>query len=528
MSDYYLNLFRTYRAGTSDEMCVTRAFVLACAKSRHGKRVFRALLAAHCSEVSPPDDMEPWRWDVEMRAERVETIAPPSAKNRFVLTLTPTGRMSPTPWGNLIEGNPQSDSGAHLRRLVPQGEASPEPSFEAFLRAKCSDVNTLLSSLSDSEREDRVRSAYWDVWRWLYAGARPDAVVWSNSFVCLVESKLYWDVSESQVRNHALKAFGMMSVPVCHLAWQGVYDTCLKVASEVEDPILEDFCSYLCDRPQLVRWNGFDERDRLAFEMRSGAREPEDQMLKRLDAHYTHCMEDLCGRGGYENVVERAYDWDFTVPPYQIIGNMGIGFWQESRLVVKWVAGWRSAQEAKVLASKSDLVNRGADACRVFTDDLMSLPQRAGVIIEFKAGQRFNWINANDSTFLEHGSRVALESIEDGSRLCERLQAGWCYELEFYQECVGRYGTVLGADEALQLKRDLIRRRNPSHPVATVQMAQRQPRWRLFPVFEVFLWLDPSFFLHDAQGVSLGKETQLDRLAGAVQALARFAASVSG
>jgi hypothetical protein len=103
-----------------------------------------------------------------------------------------------------------------LRKVVTK-EGQPDlEAFEAILKRIGFEIDRTEEETAVTIWQAILLGAYWDVWRLLHAGARPDAVLWGDDLVCLVESKIWGAVPELQARNHSQKAFDA-NLPIFHL-----------------------------------------------------------------------------------------------------------------------------------------------------------------------------------------------------------------------------------------------------------------------------------------------------------------------
>ncbi len=225
MSDHHLNLFRPYSSGKNDEMAVTRAFVIACMKSPHGQKLFRQALQKASEDFSPVDADGKWGWELETPAGKIHERCQGNEKEKFVLTITPCAKMEKAPWWTMFH-----QQRSEVERLVPEEAEVPktEGAFSKFLRKNCRAARKHYDEDADHYARSTLLSAFWDVHRWLWKHARPDAVVEGKNFVCLIESKIYGPVGENQVQNHKEKAFGEGSACSldAHIRWQDVHDLC--------------------------------------------------------------------------------------------------------------------------------------------------------------------------------------------------------------------------------------------------------------------------------------------------------------
>lgn len=531
MSDYYLNLFRPYHGGGRDEISVTRAFIIACAKSKHGQKIFesafsRAVETSAYKSILANVREENLKWELEAPAESIRERSA-LVKHRCLLCITPTREMTDSPWGNLMEDTISPDLKKEIRDIVCM---TGEPNLKALEHCLCKlypELTARLEQMGEDERVALLQQAYWDVWRWLYAGARPDAVIEGSNLICLVESKIWGSVLEAQARNHAIKAFGQSDVPILHTTWQEIHDISLDIAKATKDSIINDFAVYLSEFPQLVRWNGFDKEDLDGFSMRAERMTEDEVVLNRLDNHYYQCMEDLCRKYNYEIKMRRGDDWDFTPSEFIMIGNTGIGHWQTSRLSVKWCVGYR-AWEMDSLLELGDIVKRGENACKTMVKNIYE-QGLYGTQLSFRAVQRFCFINAQDGTWeWDDGSSFAFDSNIGLDEAADFVERNWQKEMEWLNEFKSRRGLEVDASEALRIKKDIISRKSSDEiDIDEIVMATRHSQWNLYPALDVFLHLTPDIFFKAKDGLPLSKDEQLAKLDNAVRIVAAFGQELS-
>jgi len=214
MSHYYLNLFRPYADLARNEMSVTRALIATCARSPNGRAFFNKLLEAADSPLRGRQDRE-WDFDLEVLASRVRDLQA-GTRERLVLCITEKGGGPEPMWAELFSGLDDALR-QQLSEIVPANGSTHFEHFEEFLRQRYPGLDRELRTQSDVDRTATIQSAHSDVWRLLWAGARPDAMIWNEQFICLVESKIWGSATEAQIRNHAVKSFGTGDVPVLHL-----------------------------------------------------------------------------------------------------------------------------------------------------------------------------------------------------------------------------------------------------------------------------------------------------------------------
>ena len=513
MYEYFLNLFRPYQQNCRNEMSVTRAFVIACAKSSKRDAFVQAVLNTAGLNVTLKPGVSNWGLEVPGQACRKN-----SANIKVVLCISPQDSIAEEEIMKDIY-TADTDMIHSFSNVVLRNVETPDfESFRKYLLKILPRFMQVLDGKEEYEAASILSMAYWDIWRLLYAGARMDAVLWNDDLVCLMESKIWGGVSEIQARNHAQEAFGNPDVPIMAITWQTIYE----IAQKFDDPIISDFSEYLAEFPQLVRWNGFDGQDVAAFEMNTGALEAEPLLINRLYARYWQCMEELCRTYNYAVSARRGDDWDFTPKGYNLVGNTGIGYWGEGGLAAKWCVGYHAWEMDKIM-SYPDLLERGLAACDDFASSLSEDGAMEGLSVQFRAVQRFQFVNALDGSFF--GSPICI--LKNKETTADALKDLWKSELAMLKEYHERRGIELISSEALNIKRQIYKMRHPDKDETTISMATNHSTWRLFAAFDVFVWINPKLFFVDESGAFLGKCDQLARLDKVVNCIAAFAQSIS-
>lgn len=513
MYQYYLNLFRPYQQNCRNEMSVTRAFVIACAKATKGDEFFQAVINTTGPHLSLKPGVSKWGLEVPGQA---------CCKNRshikVVICISPEDSIATEEIMNDIftTGTEIIRSFSHV--VLKSAETPDFDNFRKYLLSTLPGFKQILDGKEEYEEASILTMAYWNIWRLLYAGSRADAVLWNDDMVFLLESKIWGGVAEIQARNHAQEAFGNPDVPMMAISWQTIYE----IAQKFDDPIISDFSGYLAEFPQLVRWNGFDDQDMAAFEMNRGALEAEPVLINRLSARYWQCMEELCRVCNYSVSSRRGDDWDFTPHDYSLIGNTGIGYWGEGGLAAKWCVGYHAWEMDKIM-SFHDLLERGLAACDYLASSFSDEGAMEGLSVQFRAVQRFQYANAMDGTFFN--SPICI--LKNKYTTADTLKELWKTELAMLKEYHERRGIELVSSEALHLKRQIYRMRYPDKDETTISMATNHSTWRLFAAFDMFVWIEPKLFFVDDSGAFLNKCDQLAKLDKVVKGLAAFAQSIS-
>ena len=289
------------------------------------------------------------------------------------------------------------------------------------------------------------------------------------------------------------------------------------------DPILEDFCSYLSDFPQLVRWNGFDAEDLDTFE-KTGPKDP--SRLRRLRSHYWDCMTDLCREGDYVPTAQRSDDWDFNPSDAGIIGNLGAGWWGSSRIALKWVVGAKSVREIREFMKDPDAIaQRGRNACDALVDALRQTGMQ-DLTVTFRARYRFQAHSQQDGTGEEDWPEEHVGTDDRPVVECVgALQGRWTEELAQLGCFFARCGEEVSAETALAVKRAEARRMNDRADVNEISLRTKHQRWRLYPVLDVFIWISPRDLCFGAAGLAT-RDAQVQRLRDCTTALLGFARRV--
>jgi hypothetical protein len=514
MYDYHLNFFRPYRHDCRNEMSVTRALMITCAKSHQGndfleKIMRKAGFNASLSNINPLLGLEVSggsSWVGESYIKKIVLcISPDEAiiQDGVLSSLYTSGHDALKKFSHivLIDAD-QPDLEKFKKKLI---EAYP-------------DINNSLIGKDETEVEALLKNAYWDIWRLFYAGARVDAVIKTTDMLCLIESKIWGGVYEVQIRNHAQEFFGTANVPIHAVSWQSIYDT----AKTYTDPIIADFAEYLSEFPQLVRWNGFDTLDVKAFAMNAGLLKAEPVLQNRLASRYWQSMEELCKHFDYIVLARRGDDWDFNPRDLTLIGNTGIGYWGGGMLSVKWCVGYH-AWEMDAIMSKHDLMQRGEIACGKLSEDLTASGFIQGLRVEMRAVQRFQYANAQDGTWFDGSSY----SMADEGNAAEAISTIWRKELDILNQFNARRGLEVTSTEALAIKKDVFIARHPdSHDLPT-GMRTRHETWKLFAALDIFVHIDPKVFSTAYVGEGPTKTEQLAEMDIIVKALALFAETIS-
>ncbi len=248
--------------------------------------------------------------------------------------------------------------------------------------------------------------------------------------------------------------------------------------------------------------------------------------VRRLRERVPGFFEAICDEEkGYKALRRRSDDWDVEVRGFVPIGNVGMALWEGSRgLAVKWALGWL-VQESRDLLKIEDLLGQGKKACRYLGEALVAKP---GITVEFRAGPRFNFINSVDPTSEEPGPLLVVPHDAEGkATFVEKLSDLWESELKRFEKVAARSGEEVSGEEALEVKRSFLKCRNPCRDVHKDEMKANQSKWRLYPVFNTFFWLEPKAFMLGAGGKRLSKEDQLENFRNLVGIMAKFACHVS-
>ena len=514
MYDYHLNIFRPYRHDCRNEMSVTRALMITCAKSHHGNDFLEKIMRKAGLNVSLAD-INPL---LGLEVPGGSNWAEDSYVNKVVLCISPDAAVIQNGALSSLYTSGHDALKIFSHRVLNDTDQPDLEKFKKTLIEAYPDINNSLIGKDETEVEALLKSAYWDIWRLLYAGARVDAVIKTTDMLCLIESKIWGGVYEIQVRNHAQEFFGTVNVPIHAVSWQSIYDT----AKTYIDPIIADFAEYLSEFPQLVRWNGFDTLDVTAFAMNAGLLKAEPVLQNRLASRYWQSMEELCKHFNYIVLARRGDDWDFTPRDLTLTGNTGIGYWGGGMLSVKWCVGYH-AWEMDAIMSKHDLIQRGEIACGKLSEDLAASGFIQGLSVEMRAVQRFQYANAQDGTWVDGSSY----SMADDGNAAEALKTIWRKELAILNQFNARRGLEVTSIEALDIKRDIFRLRCSDFADLPTGMSTRHETWKLFAAMDVFVHIDLKVFSKTSAGEDLRKTEQLAEMDNIVNALALFAETIS-
>lgn len=513
MYDYYLNLFRPYRNYGRNEMSVTRAFIVACAKSPSGQDFLRGVMKKAGCNISFVEEnisrlgLEVPGGSISFKDECEKAVLCISQHGNIVKDDLLAELYSSTP--NILDT---------FSTIVLRDSEQPDlPKLRKHLLEVFPNLDSTLKDTDENDMKEILNSAYWDIWRLLYAGARADAVVWNDQMICLIESKIWGSVYEIQVRNHAIEFFGRTQVPLYSISWQTIRD----IASTYSDSVISDLVAYVDEFPQLVRWDGFDGCDLRAFEMNDGKINEEGVLQARLLSRYWQSMEDLCNTYDYDVSARRSDDWDFTPKGFRLIGNTGIGYWGCGRLSAKWCFGYH-AKEMDRMMGHPDIAEKGEIACESLASTLSTSSIKNGLSVEMRAVQRFQFANAEDGAWFD-GSSCSILDMDD-------LKSKWNYELGILKQFHTRRGLQLSSERALDIKRDVFKMRYPDAPISEMpdKMKTAHPTWNLFAAFDLFVHIDPNAFIDSISMQLMSKTEQLEALDFIVNAVAQFAEIVSG
>ena len=523
MSDWHMNIFRPYHTSGRDEISVTRSFVICCLKSRNRKRFLRDVLGASGLEVPALVELTA---ELEVPAESIRNTIGVSSGipgTAFVLCISPEGTFTRGPWRDFfptLEGGQVKEA---LRKVVTK-EGQPDlEAFEAILKRIGFEIDRTEEETAVTIWQAILLGAYWDVWRLLHAGARPDAVLWGDDLVCLVESKIWGAVPELQARNHSQKAFDA-NLPIFHLTWQRVHDIAtnlLKLSKGEDDEILADFRDFLSDFPQLVRWNGFDENDLQTF---CSEEDSDEARLRwnRLSFHFWQCMEYLASTSKYNILSRRADDWDFSLKGLQVIGNTGIGWWQCDQVAIKWCVG-QKAWETDALVERGSFSTNGRVLFQKLVESLLDL-DIPGISIQPWAVQRFYPHRFGEQAVNSGGERVVVSNGGTKKGVLQDAIQLWDHEYALFRQFLNRHRREVGVQEALVIWESILKIRGVSED--SKPFRSTYPTWRLYAAFNVFVWLDPNLFFKDSKGV-LKRDSQLERLEQVLTIVSTFAHDVS-
>jgi hypothetical protein len=276
------------------------------------------------------------------------------------------------------------------------------------------------------------------------------------------------------------------------------------------------------DDNQPVRWNGFDALDIAAFAMDEEVLKAEPALQNRLSVRYWQCMEELCKRFDYIILASRSEDWDFTPRGFNIIGNTGIGYWECENLTAKWCVGWH-AWEMDMLMAKQALKEKGERACEQLAADLTESRIAQGLTVGIQAVQRFQYATATDSTWFGESSF----SIAGTQNAADTLKSIWNQELAMLNGFHNRRGLEVTSAEALEIKRDIFKIREPHNPNLPSEMKTKHETWKLFAALNVFVHIAPDIFSKGMKGAFMTKEEQLDEMDKIIRLLASFAEQIS-
>jgi hypothetical protein len=494
-------------------MSVTRAFMIACAKSSKGNAFLQEVLNKAGLDVSFSQDNP--KFGLEVVGGKIKVS---DNRKKAVLCISPNDKIA---HDDVLAGLYSSDDASNKYKHIVRRDAE-QPDRDKLKKILTEDfpgISDLLANKNEVESETILNAAWWDIWRLQYAGSRVDALIQNSSAICLIESKIWGSVYEIQARNHSQEFFGTTQVTNYPVSWQSVYDIAVNYH---DDTIISHFAEYLAEFPQLVRWNGYDASDMRAFEMNAGSLEPEPALQNRLQSHYWQSMEDLCSKFDYTVQAKRGYDWDFTPKNVNLIGNTGIGYWGGSRLSVKWCVGYH-AWEMDEIMKHSDLVQRGKTACGNLATALKSTPNHQGLWIEIRAVQRFQYANAMDGTWFD-GSSMRIWEIDN---LNAALEDFWKKEVDLLMSYHSRRGKEVVSSEALIIKQDIFKMRHPDEKELPESMTTKHKTWQLFAALDVFIHIEPHFFTNGSEGQLMSKAEQLTELNRIVNAIAQFAEAVS-
>lgn len=500
-------------------MSVTRAFIITCSKSALGNEFFNRVLTRSGFKMAFPRGKAKFGLEVPGGGD-------PSAFKDFekvVLCISPDGKVAPNDFLAELFQLPLDLLKKRFSRIV---EINSIPDDLGRLKKALDESFPRISKvLKDSpEIQSILSSAWWDIWRLLYAGARVDAIAQDEKAICLIEAKIWGKVYEIQARNHAKDFFGSTQIPIIGISWQSIYEeaSCFR-----EDPIISDFIEYLEEFPQLVRWNGFDSLDLRAFKMNSADLATEPFLLGRLKSHYWQCMEELCSNFSYTPIKKRGDDWDFVPSKKKnFLGNAGIGIWDTGSLNAKWCVGYY-AWEMDRLTNRLDLFQRGETACANLAAFLKSDPKFGSFWVEMRAVQRFQYISAMDGTWFE-GSSIQIRESED---LESTLKSFWKKEFELLRNIHKKRGEKVTSKKALEIKQEHFRMRNPDvkeFPEHVKKMATKHETFFLYAAFDIFVHIAPQFFSEESGSKFMAKDKQLVELERVVGGLVRFAETLSG
>ena len=205
MYDYHLNLFHPYQHDCRNEMSVTRAFIIACAKSSKGMTLLQRVML----EAGIKDALTQSKFTLELEVPGGSIRARNESRSKAVLCIAPTGtivadgalsELYTSPQGTLQ----QLSECVLLEREDPDLDKFKDRLLEIFPR-----ISDAIPGSDESEAKSLLNAAYWDTWRLLYSGARVDALVHNPDFACLIESKIWGNAYEVQARNHAQESFGI-------------------------------------------------------------------------------------------------------------------------------------------------------------------------------------------------------------------------------------------------------------------------------------------------------------------------------
>jgi|FLOH01.1.fsa_nt_gi hypothetical protein len=269
-------------------------------------------------------------------------------------------------------------------------------------------------------------------------------------------------------------------------------------------------------------WNGFDAKDIEAFKKNI---EPSKrhEIQKRLDHHYWQCMDELCDKYNYVKVVKHAFDWSFSPINSNMIGNLGVGYWKLSRLAIKWCVGYHAWEIDQL--TKTDMLAAGLKASTVLASEIKRNNLR-GIEVEYKAVQRFNYVNVSDQADV-NGSSCDMKQTASLEETSNTLHETWKTEMSWLDEYMNRRGTLLKSEDALKLKKDIAHRRDPLKKTDYIEMAVQNSEWKLFPALDVFLWISTKEFFSDEYNQLIQKEEQLSKLDLTINILSTFAQTIS-
>lgn len=516
MNDYHLNFFRPYSDNCRNEMSVTRAFIIACAKSPNGTAFLQEVLNKAGIEVSFAQDNPRFGLEVSGGTHNTEF----ESKIKAVLCISPDESIAHDGILAGLYSSPPEVLAKFKTVVRSDDEQADLDKLKSSLFETFPVIRDVLANKNEVESASILSAAWWDIWRLLYAGARVDALIQSSTLLCLIESKIWGSVYEVQARNHAQEFFGTTQISMDAVSWQQVYDIAM---SYHDDAIIFDFAEYLSEFPQLARWNGYDGLDMRSFEINAGNLEPEPVLQNRLQSRFWQSMEELCSKFDYDVFARRGDDWDFTPKGFKLLGNTGIGYWGSCALSAKWCVGYH-AWEMDEIMKHPDLAQRGEAACVKLATALEASRIRHGLSVEMRAVQRFQYINASDGTWFDASSI----SISDISDLAAALKKLWKQEVDLLMSYHGRRGEEVSASEALEIKKKIYRMREPDEKELPDSMATRHKTWQLFAAFDLFVNIEPNVFGDSLTQSFMPRTEQLIEMDRIVCALAQFAETISG